>query len=369
MRHTLVLFILYSLFSGYLFSQVKPSTNQYLRLKGQYQVESWFFLHLVRVGDSLYGDLIPEVALWKLHIPAIAGKPMMVGGKVDQKGNFTLNLWPSDPRFVLTGKLTPKPMDKGFAANLKLGVRNYPVTLQDVFPNDTRRLMVLSLKERQQLLKDNGSPSALVNLSLILPVTGEKSAETDSLRRSFTRNFTPDYEGIVPEEILKAFKTDFFQEYVSGNASLYKEMPGASFEWELIKYMHVVFNQHDQISLFTLSYDYTGGAHGLETRTYSVIDVKTGRTILLNGIFKPGYKTELTTLLTRKLKQDRKIHPNVKLTDSGYFMDEITPTEDFYITGNGIGFYYNPYDIAPYSFGGTDIFLPYSEIRALLKKP
>jgi hypothetical protein len=46
----------------------------------------------------------------------------------------------------------------------------------------------------------------------------------------------------------------------------------------------------------------------------------------------------------------------------------VDPNDNFFITGGGIGFFYNPYEIAPYSSGSTEIFLPWEEILPLLKK-
>jgi hypothetical protein len=57
-----------------------------------------------------------------------------------------------------------------------------------------------------------------------------------------------------------------------------------------------------------------------------------------------------------------------KLTDSGYFVDEIKPNENFYVTGEGVGFVYNHYEIAPYSFGATDIFLTKEGLKEILNQ-
>jgi hypothetical protein len=56
------------------------------------------------------------------------------------------------------------------------------------------------------------------------------------------------------------------------------------------------------------------------------------------------------------------------LADAGFFSDTIKPADNFYITRDGIGFYYNQYDIAPYASGAFDIFIPFSELNDVLIK-
>jgi hypothetical protein len=167
--------------------------------------------------------------------------------------------------------------------------------------------------------------------------------------------------------MLAAVKKDFLDNYVSSNEAMYKEMPGASFEWELLKFIHIIYNDDFKITFYLLNYEFTGGAHGLETQDYASVDLKTGKQITLNDLFKPGFESKLTILLSGKLHQMLKLPASAKLTESGYFVDEIKPNDNFYVKGQGIGFLYNHYEIAPYSFGATDIFLTREELKGILK--
>jgi hypothetical protein len=64
------------------------------------------------------------------------------------------------------------------------------------------------------------------------------------------------------------------------------------------------------------------------------------------------------------------------LQKAGLFENKIDTTDNFYITQNGIGFVYMPYEIGPYAMGEIEIFIPFFElteyltstIRALIKK-
>ena len=56
-----------------------------------------------------------------------------------------------------------------------------------------------------------------------------------------------------------------------------------------------------------------------------------------------------------------------ELEDMGYVTTgDLTPTENFYLGKDGITFYYNVYDIAPYVMGPVKITLPYEMMQHLL---
>ena len=46
--------------------------------------------------------------------------------------------------------------------------------------------------------------------------------------------------------------------------------------------------------------------------------------------------------------------------------DDLAPTENFYLTPEGITFHYNVYEIAPYVMGAIQISLPYQIMEHLL---
>ena len=63
---------------------------------------------------------------------------------------------------------------------------------------------------------------------------------------------------------------------------------------------------------------------------------------------------------------DNKVATRQELEDMGYATGDLTPTENFYLSKEGITFYYNVYDIAPYVMGPVKITLPYEMMQHLL---
>jgi hypothetical protein len=244
----------------------------------------------------------------------------------------------------------------------------------DKFPEGATPLRVFFETGSKKISKDPKSPKASVKLALLVPqITENHPSGIDTLNRSMLNSFSESGDLQVDPEsaetIIETVKKEFLDNYISSNETMYKEMPGASFEWELLKFTHIIYNDDSKLTYYILNYTFTGGAHGLETQIYTSIDIKSGKTLSLGDLLKPGYENKLTGLLTDKLHQMLKLPALDKLTESGYFTDEVKPNDNFYLTRQGIGFYYNHYEIAPYSFGATNIFLTRDELKGLLKKP
>jgi hypothetical protein len=55
------------------------------------------------------------------------------------------------------------------------------------------------------------------------------------------------------------------------------------------------------------------------------------------------------------------------LDDTDFWTDSIKPNGNFYITDESINYIFNPYEIAPYYMGITEVSLPYDRLEDLLK--
>ena len=116
------------------------------------------------------------------------------------------------------------------------------------------------------------------------------------------------------------------------------------------------------------NYGYTGGAHGLGISRFLVFDLIEMTQLSLNDIFIPGFEDELSKLLERKFRINYFLGTGQSLTEAGLFENNIHPSENYYPAANGIGFCYNPYELAPYSMGAIYIFLIYEDIEHIRKK-
>jgi hypothetical protein len=130
---------------------------------------------------------------------------------------------------------------------------------------------------------------------------------------------------------------------------------------------HVYYNEN------ILSYEisnssFTGGAHPNSFSNYMNFDLSNGNTLSLSGILSPGFENTLNGMIDKKYRELHNIKPDSSLQDAGLFENSITYNDNFAVTKDGLLFYYNNYEIAPYVMGPTEIVIPYTELGNLLNE-
>lgn len=139
------------------------------------------------------------------------------------------------------------------------------------------------------------------------------------------------------------------------------------YNYEVSNELLIAFRNNKLLVLELANYAYTGGAHGNHGNSYTCINLVDNKVITLNDIIKEGSKKKLNQLLEKHFRKDYNVKPADPLTDGGLFENNIKPNNNFYITGKGIGFCYNPYEIGPYAMGTIDIFIPFTELQSDIK--
>jgi hypothetical protein len=66
----------------------------------------------------------------------------------------------------------------------------------------------------------------------------------------------------------------------------------------------------------------------------------------------------------------KELKPEDNLEEAGFWFkgNKFSFNENFGIRNEGLVFYFNSYEIAPYAMGPTEIMIPYSEIKNLVKQ-
>jgi hypothetical protein len=104
---------------------------------------------------------------------------------------------------------------------------------------------------------------------------------------------------------------------------------------------------------------YEGGAHGMTTTEYRVFDREKGRVIGLADIAGETERKLLKETVELTLRENYGIPEGAGFSSAGFFEDEITLPENFFLSEKGIGFHWNPYEIAPYAMGAIEVVTPY----------
>jgi hypothetical protein len=131
----------------------------------------------------------------------------------------------------------------------------------------------------------------------------------------------------------------------------------------------VLLDQPGIVTVSIHSYVFTGGAHGMTVTSYLVFDTLTGKQFTLDDLFVPGFEVRLDHLIGQRYRQIHGLKPYEPLNGDkgGLFEDRIAHNDNFAVTGSGVRFLFNQYDIAPYSAGQIEIGLPFDDLRSILQ--
>jgi hypothetical protein len=164
---------------------------------------------------------------------------------------------------------------------------------------------------------------------------------------------------------MKQIGEDFIQEYVEFN----KEMPDAAGGWYYNADVSVEVLTDTLISM-TVSQDYfTGGAHGGADTYFINVNPSTGAEFTLDNLLKNGYQEPLTKLGEQIFRKVKEI-PDTASLNENYFEfpdDTFQLNKNYGFRKEGIVFYYNNYEIAPYAAGPTEVMIPFETIREWIK--
>ncbi|WP_333818770.1 DUF3298 and DUF4163 domain-containing protein [Ohtaekwangia sp.] len=123
------------------------------------------------------------------------------------------------------------------------------------------------------------------------------------------------------------------------------------------------------VSLTVNTDDYSGGAHPNAAVTFININPRTGKTATLSDFLKPGYQAALTKLGEAIFRRERELADTASFKNNFFDFpdDKFKLNQNYGFTKEGIQFFYNSYEVAPYAAGPTDVVIPYSEIKDWLK--
>lgn len=116
---------------------------------------------------------------------------------------------------------------------------------------------------------------------------------------------------------------------------------------------YLSFCQHD--------YDYAGGAHGMPVRIGFTFDLTTGQRLRLWDVIGNS-EEELKEIVTKYFAEMIEKNPENFWEDAIDSVREGTSFEsEFYLTQEGIKFYFLPYALASYTAGFQEVIIPYEE--------
>jgi len=226
------------------------------------------------------------------------------------------------------------------------------------------------------LASDTTKGTLKVDISVEIPVCYDNEAILDSIRKEIiTVLFGDKYVKVSNDKIVNKFANDIYDEYQETNEPILADFDSSM--------LYTLNNEHvlegfsllsdEKIYVYGINrYVYMGGLHGLEVKNFINFDLLNGKRITENDLFINGYAEKLKEIIKTCIKEqskiDDKIQPISNLEDTDYWVDAIKPNNNFYISDEGINYLFNPFEIAPYSLGQTEVIISYFKLKEILKQ-
>lgn len=234
------------------------------------------------------------------------------------------------------------------------------------------RTETLSLEE--DIPFREGSQNSLdIKLNIDFPVAGYDREVLQAMCRNIRshtlgENYT-EFKGSL-KELAADYRNTLVNDYMLTNQSMLEEMEMQEDEAPFLNWgcdIQGSFGEkwEDWLMYQVEEYSYYGGAHGLNATVPLVFDTKTGEPVTWDQIAR-NVSDEKIMRLIDKHKYDAMedmIREDDIDRDNIFFVDRIEPSDSFTVGENGITFYYQPYDVAPYVFGVIEITVPWEELR------
>ncbi len=352
------------IFSAFLANaQMQKSGSElfYGRYQGKTGQQTEACANLIRNEKQVYGNVY-------LHNPSSENTTQRTG--INVSGNMigdsvTLNELGNNTA-IFTGILNPDAL-----SGVYLTPENETIDflLKVDYPEGSIPLDVSYLHSELELMPGKtDTPEATIELTLLYPLTySTNPAISDSvLKKIQLEFFGSGQQPNSPDTMLLAYENEYYQNFRKQNQQ-WKETGGHSFSWEKMINTSVLYNSDYLLCMEFERYVFTGGTHGMSNIAYESINLLDGTSFTFENVFLPDSDSLLTQMLTAQLKSNRKLTVDGSLKQDGYFVDNLTPNHNMFINASGIGFTYNPYEIAPYSYGITQVHLPWEAIKSLLR--
>ena len=287
----------------------------------------------------------------------------VMGEDTSEKGKIKLAAYadPNEPEyftFSFSGNAASGTWRKDKTLSLSLTEAHMPVAFTNVYTEGSVKL--------RPAVED--SPDATFEAASVWP---PGNTTTDEFIKSEIRKlfFQKDEGGEIGALLLK-MKKKFFADYLEEN----KDVTNAELKDSYTAYsmdvsdkLMIMFQTSNLVTLAFDNYAYTGGAHGNYGTEFKVLDLTKNRSLTLPDILTESGIAKLQPKLEASFRKQFNLQPGDSLTDAGLFENKIEANDNICVTGSGLQFVYNPYEIGPYAMGEIELFIPFTELTEYLK--
>ena len=206
-------------------------------------------------------------------------------------------------------------------------------------------------------LEEGQTDSLIMSVSLEYPVKG--APEEVILTTAFDLEEEPGTVIETARRYQDNLKDGYFNEYED-----VKEVGVRSWEDRVNGYFSGKYGPF--VSYMVEYYGFRGGAPGIATMTPVVFNGKTGDLVSEEEFFVEGYRNPVAGLIRNHLLDA--LEGDEEALATIFEPDLVGPNGNFEGTKDGVTWYYQPYDIAPYDLGVISVTVPWKELKPYVLK-
>lgn len=132
--------------------------------------------------------------------------------------------------------------------------------------------------------------------------------------------------------------------------------------------MEVLYNQNGLLCLRITTTKDLGGAHEMFYSQHLTFDLLTGSVLKANDLLNKGWKAAIAPIAADNLREQFELEAGAKLSAAGLKDEDFKLNDNFFINNEGLGFYFDPYEIAPFSLGAITPMISLHKISSLIRQ-
>jgi Protein of unknown function (DUF3298)/Deacetylase PdaC len=253
--------------------------------------------------------------------------------------------------------------------------KKLPIALHYEYPRGSYRFNATYFSDVLPLFEGKKEPKNEVNATILYPFSEDKSLAAIFLKKEIAKHFLGDSLARIKQaktafSIFEAMKARSNADYKEANKEImFKDIQAddlSSYTYSSQNDMEILWNKDSLLSIGYYNYSYTGGAHGMYGTATTTYDLKKQQILTYDDVFTANSRAILTQELENAYRKKYNLSNKTTLAEV-LLAEKIEPNDNFCLTGTGVLFTYVPYEIASYSEGEIQLFIPFKKIEKILK--
>ncbi len=355
--------IFFTFFATPIFAQkaVKLPECFYKRMEGSVGKEKVIEMDLIKIDTLIKGT----------YYFRNNSTPLELTGTVDEEGNVIINeLGRYD---VLKEKYPIMGTFKGlFHTDAHIKGQLTRVRVDTVAKFELKEFygtgsVQFDLIKKEKEYGDCGQEGKCATFTLIYPQM-KKSAVQDKINRQIVNQILSHYEDRAKAKLssIDDLLTDFIGRYKDEEKNFAQLDAQSKPIWNHLTEVLVLYNAANMLCL-QMRFDISeSGEKPLEVIHYANFNLQTGQMVKLEDLMIKDFKPKLTKVAEEFFRRHYGFTNNQSLKGFNFKNGDFEINDNYSFNRKGIIFRYNPYEIAAYSMGSPQIFVPYEAVRHLI---